>query len=197
MTQFVSTLLCNAFTYRFTHSGCVDTLLLKSSFSQLGIIGPQRHKPFAESQIILCVFSDMSKSHFLVEREHVCPPYVWGSEAVCGSLCVPLMVLPCAESPRMGLNEVGYETVRSGLLSENLLLLPPPPPFPLHPSAFTSEDCRTSGLYILVSMLYIILRLQWVVWSMLKTNVMLELYHWRDKKVKLLLFWIFAKVRVC
>lgn len=57
------------------------------------------------------MIADISKSHFLLEWEHVCPAYVWMSEAVCGSLCacVSVMALPCAQSPCMGLNEVGYE----------------------------------------------------------------------------------------
>lgn len=65
-------------------------------------------------------------------------------------------------------------TVRSGLLLESLVLLPPP--LPLHPSLFTSECFRkTDRLYIVVTVIYIILRLHFIMWKMLKMNAALEL----------------------
>lgn len=74
-------------------------------------------------------------------------------------------------------------TVRSGLLLESLVLLPPP--LPLHPSVFMSEGFRKTGrLYIAVTMIYIILMLQFIMWKMLKMNAALELRRCLSKDVQ-------------
>lgn len=187
MTQFVSERLGGAFlTGSHTADVWQEEHALFTSKVQLGLLifsGTNfllRAKLFPLSLCFSC-FQIWVKSHFLSEREHMCLLYVWESEAVCGSVCVcvPVMVLPCAESPCMGLNEVGYERN-----CQIWATVGKPPSITSSSSfssssfCFTSEDCRkTSRLYILVSMLYIILRLQCIIWQMLKTNVVLELYH--------------------
>lgn len=76
------------------------------------------------------VFSNMSKSHFLVEteREHVCFLCVYERERQC--VCDGFTMCRVPEWDWMKSDM--REPVRSGLLSETLLLLPPPP-LPLRP----------------------------------------------------------------
>ncbi len=90
---------------------------LLSRFSQVGILisassgtnFPLRAKrlslSLSLSLSVFLLFSDMTTCRFLVktEGEHVC--LLYESEVVCGSqcvclcvLCVPVMVLPCAQS---------------------------------------------------------------------------------------------------
>lgn len=74
-------------------------------------------------------------------------------------------------------------TVRSGLLLESLV--PLPPPLPLHPSVFMSEGFRKTGkLYIAVTMIYTILRLQFIMWKMLKRNAALEIRRCLSKDIQ-------------
>lgn len=108
MTQFVSMLLCHAFTYRFTHSRCVDKkitpfLLLKSRFSHLGIIGPQWHKPFAESQIILSVCFQIWVKAISWWRENMCVLCMYEGARQCVGVRVCVCAFDgftiCRESP--------------------------------------------------------------------------------------------------
>lgn len=126
---------------------------------------PQWHKPSAESQLTLrlslslflfLMFSNMSKSHFLVwsEREHVCLLYVYDKETACGTLCacvcVGVMALTCAESlygtewSRIWRNLSGLGYCRKPSLSYLLLLFL----LFLFILSFVFADCTAESVHV-------------------------------------------------